>query len=457
MKAIKKFETKIKGLSQKEKVLLKKLVLAAKLIAPLYLKQKNNKYPGANFYPQDISKKEIERAAGKNPAILNPYTFVEKNRAGKLVAVPFHQKFKRELTRISKILKEAAGLCEDKNFKVYLKERAKDLLSDNYDKSNIAWLKTENSKIGFVIGPFDRYLDKLFFKKRAYMAWVGIFNKEETEKARKLVSLVLKPEKKYLPRSKIAKVPKIRARIEDSLIFSGLIADFMFVGNNLPSSADIYLIKKHGTIFTIFDPTIKRRFEKSILPILKKCFDKKIQKKYSKKELQAAFLRSVILHEICHSLMRYEDATSRLQEYFPFFDELYTDILGIKSCATLLLKDVISSRELEALLLVYICRNLHWAIQYKKDKHLVHYATGGAISLNFLIGEKILKKKNKKLFISDFKKLFISITELSCLLDYYMALGNHKEAKKFIEKHGNFAACEKECLSKVAKLNNRKS
>ena len=52
MKAVKNFNIKVNQLTPKEKAVLKKLILAAKLIAPLYLKQKNNNYLGANFYPQ---------------------------------------------------------------------------------------------------------------------------------------------------------------------------------------------------------------------------------------------------------------------------------------------------------------------------------------------------------------------------------------------------------------------
>jgi len=95
MRGIKKFKIDTKELSQKEKVLFKKLISAAELIAPLYLKQKNNKHPGANFYPYDATKEEIERAARKNPAILSSYTFVERDKAGKLIAIPYHLKFKK--------------------------------------------------------------------------------------------------------------------------------------------------------------------------------------------------------------------------------------------------------------------------------------------------------------------------------------------------------------------------
>ena len=98
MKGLKRFEIETKELSQKEKALFGKLTSAAELIAPLYSKQKNNKYPGANFFPHNATKEEIKKANKKNPAILDPYTFIERDKSGKLIAVPFHIKFKKRAT-----------------------------------------------------------------------------------------------------------------------------------------------------------------------------------------------------------------------------------------------------------------------------------------------------------------------------------------------------------------------
>src|SRR3989344_1654963 len=179
MQAIKKFLVSQKNLSSSEQKVLKKLVSAAELISPLYLAQKNSKYPGANFYPHDASKEELERAAETNPAILDPYTFVERDKNRKLIAIPHWIKFQKELKAISRLLREAASISTDKKFSLYLEARAQDLLGGSYDRSNILWLQTEHSRIGLVIGAFDRYLDKNFFKKRAFMAWVGILDEKK--------------------------------------------------------------------------------------------------------------------------------------------------------------------------------------------------------------------------------------------------------------------------------------
>lgn len=435
MNGIKKFKVDIKELSVKEKKLLKKLIESAELIAPLYLRQKNNKYPGANFYPPDATKEEIERAAKKNPAILNPYTFVERGKSGKLIAIPFHIKFKKELKPVAKLLIEAAKLSDNKNFARYLKSRANSLLNGNYEKSEIIWLKTEIFKFGFVIGPIERYLDKLFFKKCAYQSWVGILDEEKTKDAQRLKNLILTSRKKILPGSEKVDISKLTIRVDKTLIFSGLIADFMFTGTNLPN--DVNLMEKYGSNLTIFETSLDEKFKNAHFPIFKAIFNKNFQKFYSKAELYLASLRCISLHEISHSLIRYRDTEERLKDLFPVFDELYAYILGIKNCGSLLLKGAMSQKELEAILIMHICRNFTWWLDSLKNPDVQHYVVGAAIAQNFFLKEGAIKETGG-ISWPDFAKLLICIDELCHSLEYYLALGDYNEAKKFVGEYSSF-------------------
>ncbi len=436
MKNIKKFKVDTKELSVKEKIILKKLISAAELVAPLYLKQKNNKYPGANFYPHNATREEIEAAAKKNPVILSPYTFVEKDKNGKLTAIPFHLKFKRELRPIARLLIEAASLSKNKDFSRYLKSRAKSLLNGDYEKSEIIWLKTAFSKFGFVIGPIERYLDKLFFRKCAYQAWVGIIDEAKTKDAERLKKIILVSRKKILPGSAKVDIFNLDVRVDKTVIFSGLIADFMFTGANLPN--DINLMEKYGSNLTIFKTSLEEKFKKEHFPIFKTVFVKKFQELYSEKELYLGSLRCILLHEISHSLIRYRDAEKRLKDLFPIFDELYAYILGIKSCGILLLKGLISQKELETILIMHICRNFTWWLDLSKNPDVKHYATGAAIAQNFFLKENALKESGG-ISWPNFTKLFICVDELSRLLEYNLALGSYDDAKKFVEKYSSFA------------------
>jgi len=435
MKGIRKFKIDMKELSQREKVLLEKLILAAELIAPLYLKQKNDKYPGANFYPPDATREEIEKAAKKNSAILNPYTFVERNKSGKLIAIPYHLKFKKELKPIAKLLIKAAKLSDSKKFSHCLKNRANSLLNGNYEESEIVWLKTEPSKFGFIIGPIERYLDKLFFKKCAYQAWVGILDEERTKEAEKFKKAILTGRRKIISGSEKVDVSKLGIRIDKTAIFSGLIADFMFTGTNLPN--DVNLMEKYGSKLTIFASSLISKFKEDHLPTFKAVFDKKFQKSYSEADPFEGSLRCILLHEICHSLIRYRDAEERLRNFFPIFDELYAYILGIKSCGTLLLKGALNQKELEAILIMHICRNFTWWLDSIKNPDVKHYAIGAAIAQSFFLKEGAIKEKGG-ISWPDFTKLFICIDELSNLLEYHLALGSYEEAKEFVDEYGSF-------------------
>jgi len=435
MRGIKKFKIDTKELSQKEKVLFKKLISAAELIAPLYLKQKNNKHPGANFYPYDATKEEIERAARKNPAILSSYTFVERDKTGKLIAIPYHLKFKKELKPISEFLEEAADLSEDKNFSLYLRSRAKSLLDDNYEKSEIIWLKTNSFKFGFIIGPIERYLDRLFFKKCAYQSWIGFLDEEKTKEAEKIKNAILTGRRKILSGSEKAEISKLGIRVDRTAIFSGLIADFMFTGTNLPN--DVKLMEKYGSKLTIFESSLESKFKGDHLPIFKAVFDKKFQKSYSEEDLYKGSLRCILLHEISHSLIRYRDAEERLKDLFPVFDELYAYILGIKNCGILFLKGVMNQKELEAILIMHICRNFTWWLDSIKNPDVKHYAIGAVVAQNFFLKEGAMREKGG-ISWPNFTKLFICINELSRLLEYYLAVGSYEEAKEFIGEYGSF-------------------
>ena len=65
-----------------------------------YLLQENDQYKGANFYPHDVTKQEIEEATKDPPKIFSPFTVVKRNNKGKLIAVDYHLKYSMILFNI---------------------------------------------------------------------------------------------------------------------------------------------------------------------------------------------------------------------------------------------------------------------------------------------------------------------------------------------------------------------
>lgn len=434
MASIKKFAADTKQLSQSEKRVLRKLIQAAELLDTLYLAQKNLKYPGANLYPQDATKEEIERAAKGNSALLDPYTFVERKSSGDLVAVSYSKKFRKELTKIAKLIREAAAVSENETFRAYLEARADDLLEDNFDKSNALWLKTKDSRIGCVLGPFDRYHDRLFFQKRLYTAYIGILDEAETKEVGRLSAAILASERKHLPGTQRAKVSQVSVRIEHTVILAGLAGDILFVSDNLPSSADLYLLKKRGVISTIFMPMLEWRFSNWIFPISEALFsESKNPGIYpSQDELRKAFLHITVFDEVVHSIIRYDDAAPRLQEFFPYFDDVYTDILSVKAAAVLFLKGALTEKELEAIIVAEICQGLYYLNVVKTRPYLIGMAVGYTIFIDALLKGKALKKNGKR-FELNFQRALIAIDELADTFEYYLSLANRDDAEDFLK------------------------
>ena len=82
----------------------------------------------------------------------------------------------------SKGLREAAALSPDKAFAGFLRLRAEALLTDDYYKSDLAWLDLENPKFDIIFAPYETYLDDVLGVKTSYGAAVMIRNQEESAK-----------------------------------------------------------------------------------------------------------------------------------------------------------------------------------------------------------------------------------------------------------------------------------
>src|SRR5260221_7140730 len=127
--------------------------------------------PGHALYPAGITRQEIETYVAKHPEkkaqIYSPYTVI-KRQGGELVAVPYHVEYKPWLTGAGAALREAATLSPDKAFANFLRLRAEALLTDDYYKSDVAWLDLENPKFDIIFAPYENYLDDLLGVKTSY-------------------------------------------------------------------------------------------------------------------------------------------------------------------------------------------------------------------------------------------------------------------------------------------------
>ena len=431
-----RFRVKNLDLNTEEKKVLKLLIAAAESIAPIYEKQENPKLAGANFYSHDATKEEILDTARNDPSILSPYTMVERDKSGKLITVPYHIKFKKELEKTSDLLRKAAKITSNKDFARRLYLQADALLDGSYEVSDIYWITMKPYKIDIAIGPIDRLDDRLFFRKTSFEAWVGVMDETKTKKAKVIQQAIYEVRRKSFTSSQKANfLDKTQLRVDKTLIFSGLFARGMFTSNSLP--VDPQLMEKYGIEIPLFDTSLDIKFAKQHYPIFERVFEKNFQKDYSKEMLREGSFRNVLLHEIGHSLLRFKDAETRLKELFPVIDELSATIFGIKSCGSLVLKGIMSEKELEAIMIMFICRAFTWWIDSQKEKSVEAFAIGHTIALNHFLSNGAIKEANG-ISWPNFSKMFLGIEELADALEALISIGRYQDAKEAIEKYGSF-------------------
>lgn len=434
------FKSKLPKLSKNEQKVLNLLVEAGKLIIPVYEKQENHASAGANFYPKNATKREIEVAASKNPEILSPYTIVERVK-GKLVAIPYHKKYVELLKPVVNKLLEAARITENEDFAKRLEVQAKALLDGNYDEASKQWMVMKPYILDIVIGPIERYDDRLFFVKTAYQAWVGVMDDEMTKRFQKYQPIILSSRRKVLMASeKVDYYDKVQARVDNTILYAGRIARTMPVGINLPN--DPNLMEKYGSEITVFKEVNTLRVKNEILPVFTKIFSKEFQKTFTTEDLEDGNLYVVILHELAHTYLRYRNSEKNLKELFPVIDELAASIMGMKVCGALLLKDIMSQRQLESIMLAFMARSFYLALKDKDNLARAHYITGAAIFLNFMLESGAVKEEGG-ISWPNFTKMFVSIEELASILERLLYQGTREDAESFIEKYGNIGQLQR--------------
>jgi hypothetical protein len=427
------YDVETAGLTNSELQVLEKLLDAARLAANIYKLQRSGK-KDASFYPADATRVEIERAAEADEEILSPYTVVERDEEGKLVAIPYHLKYKKTLEVIAEKLVEAAQISNNNEFAQVLRIQAEALLTGSYDKAQIAWMSIKPYKLSIVIGPMERIEDEWFFVKRSYEAWVGIMNQGLTERAIEFKDTVFSLHRELLfPSEKVDFMDKSQIRVDDTYCFAGMIANFKYTGTTLPN--EIELMGQFGSEATIFLPVVKESFNRRHLPIFETIFSEYFRKSFKRSDLERGYLYTVMLHEIARVLVRYKFATSRLRELYPIYQELTVEALAVKLCGNLFLKSMISQSEMEAVLVMFLTRIFDYYFEIKDSAGMRPYVLGNAILLNSLLSSGALISGPKGFSWPDFTKMFIATSNLADLMERILAEGTYTDAKDYLDKN----------------------
>ena len=304
---------------------------------------------GAQFYPDDMSKAEFEKAQFADKTGL--YSMVVRDENGTLKAIPYAQYFADPLQETAKLLDDAAELADDPAFANYLRLRAKALLSNDYQPSDFAWMDMKSNPIELVIGPIETYEDQLFGYRAAFEAYVLLKDLSWSERLSKYAAYL--PElQTNLPVAAAYKkeMPGANADLNayDVIYYAGHSnAGSKTIAINLPNDEQVQLEK--GTRRLQLKNAMRAKFENILVPIA----DMLMVPEQRNNITFDAFFANTMFHEVAHGLgvknTINDKGTVRqaLKEHASALEEGKADILGLYMVSQLLEKGVISEGTLE--------------------------------------------------------------------------------------------------------------
>jgi hypothetical protein len=266
--------------------------------------------PGHELYPHGITAKQVEEyvkqhGAYERAGIYSPYTVLEwrgggEGPTGPLGAVPYHERYKAFLEPMAKALREAADLSDDPAFANFLRLRAAALLTDDYFKSDLAWLDLKNPKFDVIFAPYETYLDELLGVKTSYGASVLIRNDAESRKLAVYENYVpdLQDALPLAPADRPSKRGHLTPmEVMDAPYRAGdLRHGYQAVADNLPNDPRIHQQKGSKKIF--FKNFMDARVQYVILPIAQRL----MTPAQAAKATAEGYMAGTLLHEISHEL-----------------------------------------------------------------------------------------------------------------------------------------------------------
>ncbi len=306
------------------------------------------KPPGAQFYPEDMSKEEFE--AWEQEGKTGLYSIVRRDDAGALTLIPYSEAFGDRLQAAAGLLLQAADLAEDPEFANYLRLRAEALQTDNYQPSDMAWMDMKNNPIDVVIGPIETYEDKLFGYRAAFESYVLIKDLEWSERLARFAAFL--PELQVgLPVADEYKqeTPGSDADLNayDVVYYAGdCNAGSKTIAINLPNDEEVQLAK--GTRRLQLKNAMLAKFNQILVPIA----DVLIAEDQRRNITFDAFFADTMFHEVAHGLGIKNTITGNgtvrmaLKEHASAIEEGKADILGIYMIQKLREKGEITEGEL---------------------------------------------------------------------------------------------------------------
>ncbi|CAM3754867.1 dipeptidyl-peptidase 3 family protein [Pseudoalteromonas maricaloris] len=406
---------------------------------------------GAEFYPNDITKDELNNADVKDKTGL--YSVIRRDESGKLYSTSYSSAYKAELDKAAELLRQASKLAQDKEFANYLNLRADALVNNSYQASDFAWMDMKNNPIDVVIGPIETYEDQLFGYRAAFESYVLVKDLAWSERLAKFAAFLpelqtgLPVDDKYKQ-----EVPGSDADLNayDVIYYAGHSnAGSKTIAINLPNDEEVQLQK--GTRRLQLKNAMRAKFDKILVPIA----DQLIVPEQRKHITFDAFFANTMFHEVAHGLGIKNTITGKgtvrqsLQEHASALEEGKADILGLYMVEQLLKKGEITEGTLEDYYITFmagIFRSVRFGASSAHGK-------ANMIRFNFFKEEGAFSKNTDGLYQVNMEKMGAAMEKLSKLILTLQGDGDYQKVDQLIATHGDIKAELQKDLDKLSKAN----
>jgi hypothetical protein len=401
------------------------------------------KPPQAGHYPDDMTKQEFESWVGTLPEAEKQkatgfFWAVRRDSAGKLKLVPYSQEYGEFLRPAAALLREAAGLTTNATLKSFLSKRADAFLSDDYYESDVAWMDLD-SPIEVTIGPYETYSDGLFGYKAAFEAYVTLRDEAESQKLARFSGFLQELEDN-LPIDPKYRNPKLGAaspiRVVNVVYSSGEgNSGVQTAAFNLPN--DERVVHEKGSKRVMLKNVQEAKFEKTLVPISRVVLSPADQRRVSFEP----FFTHVLAHELMHGLGphqitlggRQTSVRQELKDVYSAIEEAKADITGLWALQYLIDKGALPRALEQTLYTTYLAsafRSVRFGI---KEAH----GRGVAMQFNYLTDEGAISFDERTGTFSVVpSKIKDAVRKLTHDLLTIEAEGSYDGAKAMLTKYG---------------------
>ena len=420
---------------------------------------------GANFYPGDASKADLESwlqslSEAERAQATGFFTVVRRANNQAAAAprgrnafslVPYSVEYQPELARASALLREAADLAGEPTLKRFLTARAGAFLSNDYYESDVAWMELKGA-IEPTIGPYEVYEDEVFNFKAAFEAYVTVQDEAETAKLQKFAGELQEIENS-LPIDPQYRTPKLGA-LAPIVVVNEIFAagdgnrGVQTAAFNLPN--DERVVREKGAKRVMLKNVQDAKFVKTLVPISKVVLAPADQKDVS----FDAFFTHIVVHELMHGLGphsislggRQTTVRQELKDTYSTLEEAKADISALFALQHLIDKGVLA-KSLERTLYTTFLASAFRSIRFGVNEA---HGRGIAIQLNYLLDQGGFVARPDGTFGVNPAKVKDGVMGLTREIMTIQAQGDAAKARALGERLGVVRPAVQKALDKLA-------